>query len=244
MIILEQNKEVTIKPKRYKITIVLSALILIAVVSLVFYLNDNSKKESVFLDSEAGETLKAYHEAVKGDVTSLNDLKIYTNVENIISNIIADPSSPMYEHQKRMFEEFSMTMLDEREFVDVTDGLEKVEITYEIDVYDYYSMYDDMSSDDNIEDYLSKEEVEIFRGDGDSTSEKTKEVIDKFNNEFYKNLEDLEPVRKKYTTILVKNQYGIYDFEDVKSEDSTSEKTELIYLLQSVISENPRSETE
>ncbi len=236
------NKETNSKTLKV-VGIAAVAIILIAGAS-TFLFSNQEKSENVFSDTEAGKTLEAYYEAVMGNSEKLEELGIATDVETVKTNVLASSvaaDSPLYEQLESYYQDFTVKIISEEEYYDITDGLNKVEIIYEIDVYEYTKRFYEMSDDNNIDKYLTEEEASIFKDySGDYSTDEKEIVNDKFYDQFYEELEILEPVKKQFKMVMVVDDEGKCDFAMDSSNDDNKE--ELENFLLSVIDKNPKPE--
>lgn len=222
------------------------AITLILVMVAVYLYVDNNKNSSEFNDTEAGETLEAYYNAIRGDNSELEKLGIVTNVNGLIEEILLSNStvdSTLYNQLSKYYDNFSIRIIEENEYVDEKDSKEKVDIIYEVDTYEYVDLFYSMIEDDNIDKYLTEEEIEIFKaGEKKYSEEKVQEVNDKLYDAHYKEMEKLEPTSKTYMLTLVRNDDGIYDFEYFS--ENNNKRPMLMNLLLAVIDKNSQPETE
>lgn len=219
-------------------------LILVAVAGYLFV--DNKSNSSEFSNTEAGETIEAYYNAIRGDNSDLEKLGIITNVSGLIEEILNSNSavdSSHYNQLSKYYDNFSIRIIEEKEYFDEKDSKDKVDVIYEIDTYGYVDLFYSMIEEDNIDKYLSEEEIDILKaGESKYSDEKVQEVNDKLYDAYYKEMEKLEPISKTYTLTLVRNDDGIYDFE--YSSENNNTRPMLMNLLLSVIDKNSQPETE
>ncbi len=218
--------------------------ILVLAIIIGYLYVDSGKNSSEFSDTEAGKTFEAYYESVMGNDEKLEGLGITPNtkvVREALQTVNISENSPLYECLEKYYEDFSVKVISEEEYYDITDGMDKVNIVYEIDVYEYTKKFYEMTDGDNIGNYLTEEEIEIFKDySGNYSSEEKEAVEEKFNNQYYEELENLEPVKKQYLMVMVKDDEGSYDF--ATESLSNANKKELESFLLSVIDMNPKPE--
>lgn len=212
-----------------------------SLVSIIFFLVllVSLADKNEYLNSKTGDTVNAYQDAISGDDTKLSELGIYTSVSTLIPSIVNNYSSQGSELNnilKEYYNNFTIKMIDEKSYIDEFDGKEKVKFMYSISVYDYVQVFDEMTSDKEINKYLDNNEVDIFFDQISYTSEEKKFVLEKFYSQYYENLRNLEPEERVYYAIVAKDSNGVYDFE--QQDFKKKEKQELVNLYSSVIGKN------
>lgn len=225
-------------PSNIKSKLVMILTVILVIVLVFGFVQISNGNKSVFSDSPAGESLEAYYQGINGNNEKLESLGITTNAEKVkeeVLNSITTKDSPLYDIFSSYYSDFSIKIVDEKEYVDYTDDTEKIDVVYEIDVYDYKKVFSEMTLDENIGDYLEEKEVDIIKNPSEYSEEEVNKVEDKFFEQYYEKLEKLDPEKKNYKLTLVKQSGGSYDFAYESS--SSRKKVELYNLLYSVIGE-------